>query len=113
MASRSAAGGQDRWRVSSAPSISTRRANRDRAPRSGRENAGKRMQPDGMRRHYRSMTTLLYWIVYHLDLGRFGSRALDLAVHTWLRSAKDDEPAPMVRRRSFGELTVLHLEARI
>jgi hypothetical protein len=71
------------------------------------------MQPDGMRRHYRTMTTLLYWIVYHLDLGRFGSKALDLAVHGWLRSAKDEEPAPMVRRRSFGELTILDLEPRI
>ena len=59
------------------------------------------------------MTTLLYWIVYHLDLGRFGAKALDLAVHGWLISAKDEEPAPMVRRRSFGELTILHLEPRI
>jgi hypothetical protein len=71
------------------------------------------MQPNGMRSHYRTTTTLLYWIVYHLDLGRFGTKALDLAVRGWLQSAKDEEPVPIVRRLSFGALTILHLEPRI
>lgn len=59
------------------------------------------------------MTTLLYWIVYNLDLGRFGSKALDLAVHSWLKSARQREVAPIVHRRSFGLLTILHLEPRL
>ena len=59
------------------------------------------------------MTTLLYWIVYHLDLSRFGPRALDLAVRSWLRSAKAQESAPIVRRQSFGLPTILHLEPRV
>ena len=71
------------------------------------------MQPNGMQARYRDMTTLLYWIVYHLDLGRFGPRALDLAVRSWLRSAKAQESAPIVRRQSFGLLTILHLEPRV
>lgn len=71
------------------------------------------MQPNGMRARYRQMTTLLYWIVYNLDLGRFGPKALDLAVHGWLKSARQREVAPIVRRGSFGLLTILHLEPRL
>jgi hypothetical protein len=66
-----------------------------------------------MQRRYRDMTTLLYWIVYHLDLGSLGPKVLDLAVRSWLKSAKEREAAPIVRRRSFGLLTILHLEPRI
>jgi hypothetical protein len=66
-----------------------------------------------MQARYRDMTTLLYWIVYNLDLGRFGPKALDLAVHSWLTSARPHEAAPVVRRRGFGLLTILHLEPRL
>ena len=66
-----------------------------------------------MHRRYRTMTSLLYWIVYYLDLGRFGPKVLDWAVQSWLKSAKDSEASPIVRRRSFGLLTILHLEPRI
>lgn len=30
------------------------------------------------------MAPMLYWIVYHLDLGRLGLKVLDLAVQSWL-----------------------------
>jgi hypothetical protein len=65
------------------------------------------MQPKGMARRYRRMTALLYWIVYHLDLG---PRVLDLAVQSWLKRAKDEGSGPVVRQRVFGWLTVLHLQ---
>jgi hypothetical protein len=40
------------------------------------------------------MTNLLYWLVYHFDLGRFGPRVLDLAVHRWLKhEARLHEPS--------------------
>jgi hypothetical protein len=68
------------------------------------------MQPKGMARRYRRMTTLLYWIVYHLDLGPLGPRVLDLAVQSWLKRAKDEGSGPVVRQRVFGRLTVLHLQ---
>jgi hypothetical protein len=55
------------------------------------------------------MTTLLYWVVYHLDLGSLGPRVLDLAVRSWLSRARDHELAPSVRRRVSGWLTTLHL----
>jgi hypothetical protein len=72
----------------------------------------KAMQPNSMQDRYRDMTKLLYWIVYHLDLGRFGPKVLDLAVRSWLKSVKLREAAPNVRRRAFGWLTVLYLEPR-
>jgi hypothetical protein len=56
------------------------------------------------------MVTMLYWIVYHLDLGRLGPKVLDLAVRSWLKRAKKKAAAPVVRRKSFGGLTALHLE---
>ena len=59
------------------------------------------------------MTPLLYWIVYHLDLGSLGPKVLDLAVRSWLKGAKEREAAPIARRRSFGLLTILHLEPSI
>ncbi len=55
------------------------------------------------------MTWLLYWIVYHLDLGPFGAKVLDLAVRSWLSRAREHELAPLVRRRVSGWLTILHL----
>ncbi len=57
------------------------------------------------------MATMLYWIVYHLDLGRLGPKVLDLAVRSWLKRAHKKEAAgPIVRRQRFGALTTLHLE---
>ena len=32
---------------------------------------------------------MLYWIVYHLDLGRLGPKVLDLAVKRWLKRANE------------------------
>jgi hypothetical protein len=66
------------------------------------------MQPKGMARRYRRMTALLYWIVYHLDLGPLGPRVLDLAVQSWPKRAKGS--GPVVRQRVFGWLTVLHVQ---
>jgi hypothetical protein len=59
------------------------------------------------------MTTLLYWIVYHLDLGPLGPRLLDFAVRSWLSRASDHDIAPMVRRRVSGWLTTLHLPSSL
>jgi len=56
------------------------------------------------------MTKLLYWIVYHLDLGPMGPKVLDLAVHTWLKRAKEQDAGPTVRRQASGWLTTLHLQ---
>jgi hypothetical protein len=56
------------------------------------------------------MAPMLYWIVYHLDLGRLGPKVLDLAVRSWLNGANKDVAAPIVRRQSFGALTTLHLD---
>lgn len=56
------------------------------------------------------MTPMLYWIVYHLDLGRLGPKVLDLAVRSWLNRASNNTAAPAVRRQSSGLLTTLHLD---
>jgi hypothetical protein len=56
------------------------------------------------------MVSLLYWIVYHLDLGRFGPRVLDLAVKSWLGRSRNETLAPAVRRQSFGGLATVHLK---
>jgi hypothetical protein len=56
------------------------------------------------------MATMLYWIVYHLDLGRLGPKALDLAVRSWLSRADKEIAAPVVRRQSSGTLTTFHLD---
>jgi len=58
------------------------------------------------------MATMLYWIVYHLDLGKLGPKVLDLAVRSWLRRSRKTPRTPFVRRRSFGGLTALHLEPK-
>jgi hypothetical protein len=63
------------------------------------------------------MTKLLYWLVYHLDLGRLGPTVLDLAVRSWLKRARHQArhqraPAP-IRRRFSGLLTILHLEPKM
>jgi hypothetical protein len=68
------------------------------------------MQPKGVARCYRRMTALLYWIVYNFDLGPLGPRVLNLAVQSWLKRAKDERGAPVVRQRVLGWLTVLHLQ---
>lgn len=42
------------------------------------------------------MTNLLYWLVYHVDLGPFGQRAMRMAVQSWLRrDARANEPNPL------------------
>jgi hypothetical protein len=56
---------------------------------------------------------MLYWIVYRLDLGRFGPRVLALAVRRWLKRARKAPRMPLVRRRTFGRLTALHLEPKL
>ncbi|HLO23807.1 MAG TPA: hypothetical protein VK193_10345 [Methyloceanibacter sp.] len=56
------------------------------------------------------MAPMLYWIVYHLDLGRLGLKVLDLAVQSWLNRANKPVAAPVVRRQSLGALTTLHLD---
>jgi hypothetical protein len=56
------------------------------------------------------MTRLLYWMVYHLDLGPLGPRLLSLAVRSWLKRRKRQAAEPTVRQRAFGRLTTLHLE---
>ncbi len=56
------------------------------------------------------MTKLLYWIVYHFDLGPLGPKLLDLAVKSWLRRAKQQAAQPLVHRRGAGLLTALHLQ---
>jgi hypothetical protein len=38
------------------------------------------------------MTKLLYWMVYHFDLGPLGPRVLDLAVQSWLSHARSKSP---------------------
>ncbi|HZP10028.1 hypothetical protein [Methyloceanibacter sp.] len=56
---------------------------------------------------------MLYWIVYHLDLGRLGPKVLDLAVRSWLRRAKNGTTVPAVKRQSFGGATRFHLEPNL
>jgi hypothetical protein len=58
------------------------------------------------------MANMLYWIVYHFDLGRLGPRVLELAVKSWLKRARKTPRMPLVRRRTFGDLTSLHLEPK-
>jgi hypothetical protein len=53
---------------------------------------------------------MLYWIVYHLDLGRLGPKLLDLAVRRWLKRANEHAAEPRVRRQPLGSLTALHLQ---
>jgi hypothetical protein len=53
---------------------------------------------------------MLYWIVYHLDLGRLGPKVLNLAVRSWLNRANKHVATPVVRRQSLGALTTLHLD---
>jgi len=31
------------------------------------------------------MTPMLYWTVYHLELGRLGPKVLDLAIKRWVK----------------------------
>jgi hypothetical protein len=58
------------------------------------------------------MTKLLYWMVYNFDLGPLGPRALDLAVNSWLKRAREQAAMPLVRRRAFGFLTTFDLQPR-
>jgi hypothetical protein len=58
------------------------------------------------------MTKLLYWLVYHLDLGRLGPTVLDLAVRSWLKRARHQRAPAPIRRRFSGLLTILHLEPK-
>ena len=53
-----------------------------------------RMQPMRRSLSVMTMTPMLYWIVYHLDLGRLGPKVLDLAVKRWLKRANEDAPTP-------------------
>jgi hypothetical protein len=59
---------------------------------------------------YRRMALMLYWFVYHLDLGLLGPKMLELAVKRWLKRTRKNVPTPVVRRQRFGGLTALHLE---
>jgi hypothetical protein len=56
------------------------------------------------------MTRILYWLVYHFDLGPLGPKVLDYAVQSWLKRAKERELQPLVRRRAAGAATVFHLQ---
>jgi hypothetical protein len=58
------------------------------------------------------MATMLYWIVYHFDLGRFGRKVLQLAVRSWLKRERKNPRMPLVRRQNFGGLTILRLEPK-
>jgi hypothetical protein len=49
-------------------------------------------------------------MVYHLDLGQFGPKVLDLAVRSWLSRSKEEATQPMVRQGPFGPITTFHLE---
>jgi hypothetical protein len=53
--------------------------------------------------------SMLYRIVYHLDLRRFGPRVLDLAVRSWLGRSRNETMASAVRRQSFGGRATVHL----
>jgi hypothetical protein len=46
------------------------------------------------------MAPMLYWIVYHLDLGRLGLKVLDLAVQSWLNRANKPVAAPFISTRT-------------
>jgi len=58
------------------------------------------------------MALMLYWFVYHLDLGLLGPKMLELAVKRWLKRARKNAPTPVVRRRRFGGLTALYVEPK-
>jgi hypothetical protein len=45
------------------------------------------------------MAALLYWLVYHFDLGPLGPMMLKLAVQSWLKRARDEGFTSDVRRR--------------
>jgi hypothetical protein len=59
------------------------------------------------------MTKLLYWLDYHLDLGRLGPKVLDLAVQSWLKRAHNQKAPAPIRRRFSGLRTVLYLEPKL
>jgi hypothetical protein len=56
-----------------------------------------------------TMTRLLYWLIYHVDLGPLGPRLLDFAVKHLLRRARKDTAQPLVRQRAYGLVTAFHL----
>lgn len=56
------------------------------------------------------MTPMLYWTVYHLELGRLGPKVLDLAIKRWLKRANEVGVEPRVRRQPLGSVTALHLQ---
>ena len=56
------------------------------------------------------MTPMLYWTVYHLELGRLGPKVLDLAIKRWLKRANEIGVEPRVRRQPLGSVTALHLQ---
>ena len=70
------------------------------------------MQPKDLGVGYRRMALMLYWFVYHLDLGLLGPKMLELAVKRWLKRARKNAPTPVVRRQRFGGLTALYLEPK-
>jgi hypothetical protein len=45
------------------------------------------MQPKCLFVRYQRMAPMLYWFVYHLDLGLLGPKMLELAVKRWLKRA--------------------------
>jgi len=70
------------------------------------------VQPKSLGVGYRRMALMLYWFVYHLDLGRLGPKVLELAVKRWLKRPRQNAPTPVVRRQRFGALTALYLEPK-
>lgn len=64
------------------------------------------MKPDAMIRCYWVMAALLYWVVYNFDLGPLGPMVLNLAVHSWLKRARNSDSRSGVRRRVAGCLAI-------
>ena len=56
------------------------------------------------------MTPMLYWTVYHLELGRLDPKVLELAIKRWVKRANEVGVEPRVRRQPIGSVTALHLE---
>ena len=56
------------------------------------------------------MTPMLYWTVYHLELGRLGPKVLDLAIKRWVKRANEVGVELRVRRQALGSVTALHLQ---
>ena len=56
------------------------------------------------------MTPMLYWTVYHLELGQLDPKVLDLAIKRWVKRANEVGVEPRVRRQPLGSVTALHFQ---